>query len=76
MNFTMVVQILYTSILEISLQETIEYTDHSDAAASLLEFLWLLFLAFLIVILILIGVMIFRNRKLRRLTNPHKDYYR
>ena len=76
MNFTMVSQILYTSILGVSQQEMIEYADHSDAMASCLEFWGILLGGFFAAGIVLIGIMIFRNWKRRRLTNPHKDYYR
>lgn len=76
MSFTMFSQIMYTSVLGVSQQEMIEYADDSDAAASCLEFLGILLGGFFVAGIILIGIMIFRNRKRRRLTNPHKDYYR
>lgn len=44
-----------------------------NATASFMEFLGLLFLAFFIVLLILIGVLVYRIRKIRRLTDPVKE---
>lgn len=69
-------QIMYTSVLGVSQQERIEYAGDSIAVANCLEFLGILLGGFFVAGIILIGIMIFRNRKRRRLTNPHKDYYR
>lgn len=50
------------------------FWTEDEAAASLLEFLGLLFLAFFIVMLILIGVIVYKNLKIRRLTDPVKEH--
>lgn len=43
------------------------------AAASFLEFLGILFLGFFVMILAVIGVMVYRHWKIRRLTDPAKE---
>lgn len=72
MHFTMYWQILNILVLWI-LQTATIYADGSDAAASCLEFLGILLGFFFVAAIILIGVMIYRNWKLRRLTHPTKE---
>ncbi len=70
----MLIQRLFASALWIPSESEIEYADGGDALSSGLEFLGILLGCFFVAGIILIGVMIFRNRKLRRLTNPVKEH--
>lgn len=50
--------------------------DYQNNVRSLCDFGLLLFCMFAIAVAIVIVVMYFKRRRLHRLTNPRKDYYR
>ena len=62
-----------TSVCWISPEETIGYAAGDDAVTSCLDFLGILFMFFCAAVIILIGMVIYRSWKIRRLTNPLKE---
>lgn len=70
----MVSELFHTSITRILPEETTEYAAGGSVMTSCLEFMGILLVFFFAVGIVLIGVMIYRTRKLRRLTNPVKEH--